>query len=136
MGNVLEGKLRSFLFAALSLLLPVALVIAQEPTPLWTDTIKASEGIFAVNIDPETRTVNIMRTDDREGPSPHLRVLLQRSEGPDREIKLRALEKPFGPLRYVGQDKDWDGAMTGFRVEFSLDGKSWKCLAPKAKSLH
>lgn len=127
-----EDRLRNFFLTALSFLLPVAIVIAQEPTPLWTDTIRSAAGNFAVNIDPESRSVNIIRSDDRDGSSPQLRVQIQRGTAPSKEISLHAVEKPGAPLRYVGHDNSWDGAMTGFRVEFSFDGKSWKTLAPRS----
>ncbi len=125
------GKLRNFVLALLSLLVPIAVVIAQEPTPLWTDTIRSSEGVFAVVIDPESKTASIIRSDDRAGPSPQLRVLILRDNLAVREIPLKFLERPGSTLRYLGEDPAWDGAMTGFRVELSFDGKSWKSLAPK-----
>jgi|GEM_PF-4836078 len=126
-------KLRNFLLTAFSLLLPVAIVIAQEPTPLWTDTIRSPVGDFAVNIDPESRTVNVIRSDDREGECPRLRVMILRGASSEKAIGLQVLEKPGSPLRYTAHDKGWDGAMTGFRVEYSFDGKSWKTLAPRAR---
>jgi len=87
--------------------------------------------VFAVIIDSETKTANIIRSDDRAGPSPQLRVMIRRQQGAEVEIRLRAIEKPDAPLRYSGEAKDWDGSMTGFRVELSFDGKHWKTLAPK-----
>lgn len=115
--------------------LPVAGAAEESESPLWTDTIRSAEGDFAVSIDPQTKSAHIIRFDEREGPSPQLRVKILREIGGELEIRLRSLAKPEPPLRYAGRNEEWGGEITGFRVERSFDGKSWSALVSGKRPL-
>jgi hypothetical protein len=119
-----------FFLGSLSPVLP----LQAEPTEsLWTETILSTEGSFSVRIDPESRSVVAMRSDDRAGPSPQLRVKITLPKGGEWDIELRAQERGGRPLWYLGQDPAWNGELTGFRVEYSYDAKAWKALTPRKR---
>lgn len=110
-----------------------ACAIDDTEAPLWTDTIRSAHGQFALSIDPNTRTVSVIRADDRAGASPQLRMRIVAPGGGTRSIPLRPVSKGDNPLRYQGEDKDWDGKLSGYALEYSLDGKGWNRLENSSK---
>lgn len=110
-----------------------ASAIDDTEAPLWTDTIRSAHGQFALSIDPNTRTVSVIRADDRAGASPQLRMRIVAPGGGSRAIPLRPVSRGDNPLRYQGEDKDWDGKLSDYALEYSLDGKGWNRLENSAK---
>lgn len=123
-------------FLSSCLLLSAATSVSEPDASAWSDTIHSLEGSFAVHVDPETRSSRILRTDDRAGASPQLRVMVERHRGGDLEIRLHPVEKPGAPARFFGQNAGWDGELRGFRVEYSYDGKAWRRLVPGERNKH
>ncbi len=107
---------------------------ADENGAIHTDTIRSPEGQFALSIDPESKTVSVIRSDERSISSPHLRVRLLAEGGGSRQISLQPVSKPDAPLRYQGSDAAWDGRFRGYVLEFSHDGRSWSELKRAPKS--
>jgi hypothetical protein len=105
---------------------------AEEELPLFTDTIRSPLGHYALSIDPNSRTVSVIRSDDRDGVSPQLRMRILNGTA-SREIALKAVSRPDAPLRYQGHDPNWDGRFSSWVLEYSVDGKGWTRLEPKAK---
>lgn len=105
---------------------------AEEELPLFTDTIRSPLGHYALSIDPNGRTVSVIRSDERAGTSPQLRMRILNGAA-SREIALKAVSGPDAPLRYQGHDPGWDGRMSSWVLEYSVDGRGWSKLEPKAK---
>lgn len=128
---------RPSLFECVFLILasaPRALALAaEEDLPLFTDTIRSPLGHYALSIDPNSRTVSVIRSDDRAGASPQLRMRILNGTT-SREIALKAISRPDAPLRYQGHDPGWDGRLSSWVLEYSVDGRGWAKLEPKKKN--
>lgn len=127
--SLLDSLLHGFVL----LLAAPAAALDEAEAPLWTDTIRSAHGQFALSIDPNTRTVSVIRADDRAGASPRLRMRIVAPGGGSRAIPLKPVTHGDRPLRYQGEDAGWDGRISGYSLEFSLDGKGWQKLEGRKK---
>jgi hypothetical protein len=114
---------RNILLAAAFLLLSAFSIDDEEPGP-WTENIQSKDGQYAVSVDEGVKRVLVLRSDERALGSVYLRLVLRRVSLPSIELPLARVGGEGPPWRYRG--KSWEGALTGFDLEASRDGRAWK----------
>lgn len=109
--------------------------IAQEAEEdlVWTESLYSKEGVYAISINSTRKEIVLLRVDERENTNIYLRVSILNGSTKPLDVSLRKIESAESPYRYIAEVKGWDGALSGFELQGSADGRKWHSISSISK---
>ncbi len=107
-------------------LFPMQFAPAGAEENIWTESVRSKDGLFAVSIDPAQKSIALLRADNRDLGTLHLRVVLTLPNSSTLSVGLKQMGGSEPPLKYSALVPEWDGNLAGFELQSSRDAITWK----------
>ena len=115
---------------ALPLFLGILLSCTAGAEPLssesWSQTVESGNARYSILYDHDASRFEVVNLKEGVATPGMMKISIHRKHAAPLVLKLKSVEAPNQPIRYLGDFRQWDASVTGVQLEMSFDKKTWR----------